>query len=51
MFYDNSLLKFEWLLETYYVFSPKGLLSFVKGIPVWLNKKLFLKKNIKEEPL
>ncbi|MDC3105270.1 carbamoyltransferase [bacterium] len=48
VFYDKPLLKFERLLETYYAFSPKGILSFVKAIPVWLNEKLFLKKNIRE---
>ena len=48
VFYDKPLLKFERLLETYYAFSPKGLLSFIKAIPVWLNEKLFLKKNIRD---
>ena len=48
VFYDKPLLKFERLLETYYAFAPKGLLSFIKAIPVWLNEKLFLKKNIRE---
>ena len=48
VFYDKPLLKFERLLETYYAFAPRGLLSFVKAIPVWLNEKLFLKKNIRD---
>ena len=48
VFYDKPLLKFERLLETYYAFSPFGLLSFLKSIPVWLNEKLFLKKNIRD---
>lgn len=46
VFYDKPLLKFERLLETYYAFSPKGLISFLKAIPLWLDEKLFLKKNI-----
>lgn len=46
VFYDKPLLKFERLLQTYYSFSPKGLLSFLKAIPVWINEKLFLKKMI-----
>jgi carbamoyltransferase len=45
-FYDKPLLKFERLLETYYSFAPRGLISFAKAIPVWLNEKLFLKKLI-----
>ena len=52
VFYDKPLLKFERLLETYFAFAPKGLVSFLKAIPVWLNEKLFLKKllydNLKE---
>jgi len=46
IFYDKPLLKFERLLETYYAFAPKGLVSFLKAIPVWLNEKIFLKKLI-----
>ncbi|HIN39619.1 MAG TPA: hypothetical protein EYM84_05040, partial [Flavobacteriales bacterium] len=46
VFYDKPLLKFERLLETYYAFAPKGLKSFLKAIPVWLNEKMFLKKLI-----
>lgn len=46
IFYDKPFLKFERLLETYYAFAPQGLLSFLKAIPVWLNEKLFLKRQI-----
>lgn len=46
VFYDKPLLKFERLLETYYAFSPKGLVSFLKAIPVWVREKMFLKKLI-----
>jgi len=46
VFYDKPLLKFERLLETYYAFAPKGLVSFLRAIPVWLNEKMFLKKLI-----
>jgi carbamoyltransferase len=46
VFYDKPFLKFERLLETYYAFAPKGLISFLKAMPVWLNEKLFLKKQI-----
>ena len=43
VFYDKPLLKFERLLETYYAFSPRGLMSFIKAIPVWLNEVIFKK--------
>ena len=46
IFYDKPLLKFERLLETYYAFAPKGLIQFIKSIPVWINEKMFLKKLI-----
>lgn len=48
VFYDKPLLKFERLLETYYTFSPKGLISFLKAIPVWIREKMFLKKLLHE---
>jgi carbamoyltransferase len=46
VFYDKPLLKFERLLETYYAFSPKGLVSFLKAIPVWIKEKIFFKKML-----
>ncbi len=49
VFYDKPLLKFERLIETYYSVAPRGLLSFLKTIPVWLKDKLFLKKIIINE--
>lgn len=48
VFYDKPLLTFERLLQTYYAFAPKGLISFLKAMPVWLNEKLFLRKKIKD---
>lgn len=48
IFYDKPLLTFERLLQTYYAFAPKGVLSFLKSIPVWLEQKLFLKKLIRD---
>jgi carbamoyltransferase len=47
VFYDKPFLKFERLLETYYAFAPKGLVSFLKAIPIWINEKLFLKKQLR----
>lgn len=49
VFYDKPLLKFERLMETYYAYAPKGFVSFLKAIPVWMKEKLFLKKLIREE--
>ena len=48
VFYDKPLLKFERLLETYYVNAPKGLRQFMSFAPVWIKEKLFLKKIIRD---
>ncbi len=49
VFYDKPFLKFERLLDTYLAYSPKGLLSFIKAMPLWLKKKIFIKKIIRDE--
>ena len=56
VFYDKPIVKFERLLSTFYAVAPKGLVPFVKSMPIWLKEKLFLRKliynNLKEiEPL
>ncbi len=48
-FYDKPYIKFERLLETYHCFAPRGLKSFLSGIPVWIKEKLFLRYNLKDE--
>ena len=52
VFYDKPIVKFERLLSTFYAVAPRGLLPFLKSIPVWLKEKLFLRKlifdNLKE---
>jgi carbamoyltransferase len=48
-FYEKPFLKFERLLETYLSFAPKGLISFLKSMPLWIKDKLFQKKAIIEQ--
>ncbi|MCG8571125.1 MAG: carbamoyltransferase [Spirochaetes bacterium] len=48
-FYDKPYIKFERLLETYHAFAPKGLVSFLSAIPVWIKEKLFMKKMLRDE--
>ncbi len=48
-FYDKPFLKFERILETYLSYAPKGIKSFLKAIPIWINKKLWIKELIKDE--
>lgn len=49
VFYDKPYIKFERLLETYHAFAPKGLVSFLTAIPVWIKEKLFMRKMLNEE--
>ncbi len=48
-FYDKPYLKFERLLETYHAFAPKGLLSFLSAMPVWIKDKLFMRNMVWRE--
>ncbi len=49
VFYDKPLIKFERLLETYYAFTPQGLSSFIRSMPVWLKEKMFIKREIRSQ--
>ena len=46
-FYDKPLLKFERLLETYIAYAPTGFSSFLKALPQWLQKKLYLPSEMR----
>ena len=48
VFYDKPLVKFERLLSTYLAYAPKGFLSFISAMPVWLKEKLFIKSLLKK---
>jgi carbamoyltransferase len=45
-FYDRPLQKFDRLLETYIAYAPRGFASFLKALPVWLNQKLYLPREM-----
>ena len=42
VFYDKPVVKFERLLSTFYEVAPKGLIPFIKSMPLGLKEKLFL---------
>ncbi|MEW6351060.1 MAG: carbamoyltransferase [Thermodesulfobacteriota bacterium] len=46
VFYDKPFIKFERLLETYLGFAPRGWVSFMTAMPLWLKQKLHLPKLI-----
>ncbi|HMN69663.1 MAG TPA: carbamoyltransferase N-terminal domain-containing protein, partial [Bdellovibrionales bacterium] len=39
----------ERLLETYLTYAPRGLNSFLRAMPIWLNGKLNLRGTLKRE--
>ena len=49
VFYEKPFVKFERLLETYLAFAPKGFVSFVKAMPLWIKDKLFQKSILIKE--
>jgi carbamoyltransferase len=48
-FYEKPFIKFERILETYVAYAPYGLKSFIKAIPLWIKKKLWMKELIRDE--
>jgi len=48
-FYDKPFLKFERILETFLAFAPIGIKSFLKAMPLWIRKKIWIKELIKDE--
>ncbi len=46
-FYEKPLLKFDRLVETYLAYAPRGFRSFLTALPVWLRKKLHLRREIR----
>jgi carbamoyltransferase len=49
VFYEKPFVKFERILETYLAYAPSGILSFIKAIPLWVKKKLWIKELIRKE--
>ena len=48
-FYDKPIIKFERILETYLSYTPAGIRSFIKAIPLWIRKKIWMTDLIKKE--
>jgi carbamoyltransferase len=48
-FYEKPLAKFERLLRTYFAYAPFGLNSFMKAMPQWIRKKLWMPELIMDE--
>ncbi|MGE5847379.1 MAG: carbamoyltransferase [Ignavibacteria bacterium] len=48
-FYDKPIIKFDRILETYVTYAPLGIRSFIKAVPLWIRKKLWMTDLIKKE--
>ncbi|HMW36029.1 MAG TPA: carbamoyltransferase [bacterium] len=48
-FYEKPLVKFERLLRTYFAYAPIGFNSFIKAMPQWIRKKLWMQELLMEE--
>ena len=48
-FYDKPFLKLERILQTHLAFAPRGLPAFLRAIPQWIGKKLWIPDLIEKE--
>jgi len=48
-FYEKPFLKCERLFSTYLACAPRGLASFIKAMPVWIKRKMWIKQIIRDE--
>ncbi len=49
VFYDKPFEKFDRILQTYIATWPKGLLSFLKAMPIWIKEKIWIPQIIRSE--
>lgn len=49
VFYESPYAKFERLLTTYHATAPASLTSFLRSMPSWLTKKLWIGREIASE--
>jgi carbamoyltransferase len=49
VFYDKPILTFDRILASYIHRAPRGLLSFLKAVPLWLKTKLWMEDLVKKE--
>lgn len=49
VFYEKPFMKLERLLDTYVRNCPRGLVSYLKAMPVWFKEKLWIKDMLRRE--
>lgn len=47
-FYEKPIRKFDRILETYLTKAPLGFASFIRGMPLWLRNRLWMREDIRE---
>jgi carbamoyltransferase len=48
-FYEKPFIKFERILHTYLAYSPIGIQSFIKAMPLWIKQKIWMKDYLMKE--
>jgi len=48
-FYEKPFLKFERILFTYLAYSPWGVRSFIKAMPMWIKQRIWMSDFIRKE--
>lgn len=48
-YYENPYLKFDRILQTYLAIAPRGFDTYLKSLPVWITKKVWLREIIRNE--
>ena len=43
--FEKPLIKFDRLLETWFAVAPRGFKMFLKALPLWLKKKLYIPRD------
>lgn len=49
VFYDKPFVKFDRILQTYIATWPRGIFSFLKAMPQWIRKKLWIPQTIRND--
>jgi carbamoyltransferase len=48
-FYEKPYLKFDRLIKTYLMNAPKGIKSFITAMPLWIQEKLWIGREIRDK--
>ncbi|MBI2453561.1 hypothetical protein HYV58_00075, partial [Candidatus Peregrinibacteria bacterium] len=48
VFYEKPLLKFDRIIKTFLAYWPRGLIKFIKIIPLWLRERWWIRSIIKK---